>query len=361
MDDIEDPRIDSYSTVKQNNNNNADNIGKSIKNTFNGIKQSFKKAIGSDESPQIIKNKTPVVLNVSNVPEVASEKTGTFQSLFGNFNKSTVVFGLIFIILLCIFIAYGLYYLISYSIFNQSRIIIEGTKVPILCNQYNKFSITSFNKTGNGKRRSYTFWIYIHDMNKYSGSYKHVFHIGDNGDIRRGSPFVFLDSEENKMYVRFGAINDDTFSEVYPSVQNLDPSELGSFMQQGIEIPYIPIQRWVHIAIVVNENSNGGSIVAYVDGDISKIATTGEISANGNQLKIRNLDLDKMGDLYVGGAFDSLAGPGFSGLLAKVSTYNYDLNNKDVYADYNQGPLDGFLASMGLANYGVRSPIYKIS
>lgn len=132
-------------------------------------------------------------------------------------------------------------------------------------------------------------------------------------------------------------------------------------MQQGIVIPYIPLQRWVHVAIVVNENSNGGTIVAYVDGDISKIVTTGEIRENGTSLVLRNLELDKMGDLYVGGSYDSLFGIGFSGLISKVTLYNYDLNDKDIYKDYNEGPLSGFLSSLGLSNYGLRSPIYKIT
>jgi len=293
--------------------------------------------------------------------EITEQATDNAKKTIDTYtNKIIVIVGLLFVVLLCIFVSYGLYYVISYSIFNQSKIVIEGTKVPILCNQLNKLSITSFNKTGNGKRRSFTFWIYINDMNKYSGSYKHVFHVGDVDDIRRAGPYVFLDSMENKMYVRFGSVDKDSFGPSYSSVQNLTTAELNSFMQQGIEIPYIPIQRWVHIAVVVNENSNGGSIVAYVDGDIAKIATTGEMNGNGTMLSIRNLDLDKMGDLYVGGSFESTSGPGFSGLLAKVSMYNYDLNNKDVYADYNLGPLNGFLASLGLANYGLRSPIYKI-
>lgn len=276
-------------------------------------------------------------------------------------SKTTIIFGLLFVILLCIFVGIGLYYLISYSIFNQSKIIISETKVPVLCNSPNKFGISSFNKSGNGKRRSFTFWIYINDLNMYSGAYKHVFHIGDQDDIRRASPYVFLDKTENKMFIRFGAVQNDSFKQIKNSVQNLQPSELYQFMQQGIEIPYVPIQRWVHIAVVINENSNGGTIVAYVDGDISKIVTTGEQNAIGNTIKINNLDLDKMGELYVGGSFDSLYGPGFSGLISKVTMFNYDLNDKDVYDNYNDGPLDGFLSSLGLANYGLRSPIYKIA
>lgn len=198
-------------------------------------------------------------------------------------------------------------------------------------------------------------------MNKYSGSYKHVFHIGSSNDVRRAAPYVFLDSHENRMYVRFGSVVEDSFDEKLESVQSMTVSQLNKFMEQGIEIPYVPIQRWVHIAVVINENSNGGSIVGYVDGDISNVVTTNDvIKGSSNKVKVHNLDLDIMGDLYAGGSWEATTGPGFSGLLSKVSMYNYDLNNKDVYDDYNNGPLDGFLAASGLANYGLRSPVYKI-
>ena len=275
-------------------------------------------------------------------------------------SKTAIIGGLILVLLLCILVAWGLYVFISYSIFNQSKIVIDETKIPVLCNTANKFNITTFNKTGNGKRRSFTFWIYINDLNMHSGQYRHVMHIGENDDIKKASPYIFLDKTENKLFIRFSAIKNDTFTKSKTSVQNLTDSELNEFMQQGIVLPYVPIQRWVHIAVVVNENSNGGSIVGYVDGDISKIVTTGEINANGSVIKITNMDLDKMGDLYVGGSFDGLVGVGFSGLISKVTMFNYDLNDKDVYDNYNEGPLNGLLSSLGLSNYGVRSPIYKI-
>lgn len=318
----------------------------------------------TNASTDIVNSATNVVTDISGTktvttPVVVAESPS--DSFFGYSNKTTILIGLLVVVVLCIFVSYGLYTFISYSIFNKSRIVIEGTSTPILCNQSSKFSITAFNKSGNGKRRSYTFWIYIHDMNKYSGSYKHVFHIGDSNDIRNAAPYVFLDSHENRMYVRFGAVSNDSFADNISSVQDLSVAQLNQFMIQGIEIPYIPIQRWVHVAIVINENANGGNIVAYVDGDISKIVTTDDlINGTAERIKIANLDLDIMGDLYVGGSWESINGPGFSGLLSKVCMYNYDLNNKDVYDDYNKGPLDGFLAASGLANYGLRSPIYKI-
>lgn len=320
--------------------------GVTISDTLSNMKSNLKES-ANDVKASIVKTSNNVA---SAVEDIQVEEYMT--------NK-TVIIGFVLVILLCLFVAYGLYSYISYSIFNKSRLVIEETKTPILANRMNSFPITKFNKTGNGKRRSITFWIYIYDLNKYSGSYKHVLHIGDNDDIRRASPYIFLDSHENRMYVRFGSASNDTFQESLSSIQSISVSQLNDFMVQGIEIPYVPIQRWVHIAVVVNENSNGGNIVAYVDGDISRVVMTGDIN-NGKQLKITNLDLDKMGDLYVGGSFESINGPGFSGLISKVALFNYDLNNKDVYEDYNRGPLSGFLSQYGMANYGLRSPIYKI-
>lgn len=290
---------------------------------------------------------------------IASKAKSTFAKYYSN--KGTIIIGLIVVMLICVFVGYGLYVLISSAIFNQSKLVIEETKIPVLGNQPSEFSITSFNKSGNGKRRSYTFWIYIHDMNRYAGSYKHVWHIGNDGDdIKNASPIVFLDAIENKLYFRLAATN-DTFTANLQNVQSLTPSQLELYMQQGIIIPYIPIQRWVHIAIVVNENSNGGSIVAYVDGDISNIVRTGEFNGTSSTVRLSNLNLDKMGNLYVGGALGSSFGTGFSGLISKVTIYNYDLNDKDIYASYNEGPLNGFLAALGIANYGLRSPVYRIA
>jgi hypothetical protein len=314
-----------------------------------------------NDEPQFFNN----ALNKTD--EITKQVTDNAKKAIGYYtSKTTVVMGLIFVILLCFFVAFGLYVLISQSIFNQSKLVIPGTKVPIVCNSYTKYSIENFNKSGNGLRRSYTFWIYINDLNKFNGSYKHVFHIGNApGDITAASPYVFLDKFENKLYVRF-ASREDTYKRLYPNSISTAQSfntidQKNTFLEQGIEVPYVPIQRWVHIAIVVNETTNGGTIAAYVDGDLSKIITTNDILDGGGFVKVRDLLLDQTGDLHVGGSISSDSiGVGFSGLISKVTMFNYDLNDRDIIANYNEGPLDGFLSSLGLANYGLRSPIYKI-
>lgn len=140
-------------------------------------------------------------------------------------------------------------------------------------------------------------------------------------------------------------------------------------MKQGVCIEYVPIQRWVHIGIVINDygTSTGGSIATYVDGDLVGIAGQGETMRGlGEDLDgvhkydITNLDLDKNDNLIVGGEHNPDTTPGFAGLLCKFTMFNYDLNDRDIHNNYNEGPIDNFMAKLGLGAYGVRNPIYKI-
>jgi len=309
-------------------------------------------SIGTDK----MKNSFDFVNENLSFDEYKQKTKDVMESVMNNY----IYIGLFAVIIVGILVAYLLHYIISNKIFNQSSVTIQATKRPIICNKHGKYAIKNFVKSGNGKRRTLTFWIYIHDLNKYNGSYKHVFHIGDEDNIASASPYIFIDKNENKLYVRFSANNNDSVSSNLTTLQGANDMQISNFMKQGITIPYIPLQRWVHVGIVVNENSNGGTITAYIDGDLSKIISTDETNDFGTKVKIHNLNLDKMGDLHTGGSFESSMGPGFSGLISKITMFNYDLNNKDIYDDYNKGPLDGLLASLGLSSYGLQYPIYKI-
>ena len=86
---------------------------------------------------------------------------------------------------------------------------------------------------------------------------------------------------------------------------------------------------------------------------------------NGNKnlrANLNNLNLNTTGYLYVGNNrdFTNGVGPGFSGLLSSFSSYNYELNQQDIYNIYNEGPVTGFWAKLGLGSYGVRNPVYKL-
>jgi len=293
--------------------------------------------------------------------------TDTINNLF---NSKGIYIGLIVVILVCIGIAYSLYYLISRKIFGMSKVIAKDTERPVRCNEKKQFGF-EFDNNNNGERRSYAFWIYLHDLNVGRDLYKHVLSINSEKTptyIGSSSPYIFLDKTNNRLYVRFSKlknVNNTTYNDItYSDLSNSEKFE--RFMQTGIVIPYIPMQRWVHVAIVCNANSYKNYIYAYVDGDLVNMTSTGEyekVSILKNLSKdLTNLDLNVSKYLNTGGDASSFAdGPGFSGLIAKVTTFNYELNQQDVYDNYYEGPIGGLLSTLGLANYGLRNPIYKIS
>jgi hypothetical protein len=159
-------------------------------------------------------------------------------------------------------------------------------------------------------------------------------------------------------------------------------------MQSGISIDYVPIQRWVHVAVVCNSNTFKTTLYAYVDGELVKTVSHNETfklvgyenkyddrePGNCNtteticyknddyKTKLNNLNLNMTGYLYVGNSRDYSKGigPGFYGLLSSFTSYNYELNQQDIYSIYNDGPITGFFAKLGLGSYGVRSPVYKL-
>lgn len=303
--------------------------------------------------------KDNVVNNTYKATEIAKDSFNKYAT------NQNVIIGLFVVIILALFISYGLYYIITRNVFNITRYIVPETKVPVFGNQKTKIDLT-FNFTNNGDRRSYTFWIYINDMNQFNGMYKHVLHISeDTSDLINMSPLIFLDNNENKMYVRFGLTekaNDGAYSDNLKSLSLISDTNLNNLLKSGICIPYIPLQRWVHIGIVVTTSANGGNITAYVDGDIAATISNDKypIGTSGVAADFRGINLNKTGKLVIGGSENDNDGCGFSGLVSKFSTYNYDINQKDIYDDYNEGPIDSLFVKMGLGAYGFRNPIYKL-
>jgi len=332
------------------------------------------------------------VTNASNaVKNTASTVRDTITNSMQNMgNKPETIIGLIIVIIFAGIIAWLMYRFVTKTVFNQSKLVVSGTKIPVLCNKLNNLSLDYKLPSGNGLKRTYTFWIYIKDMaHQY---FKNVLYIGNEGQLKDRSPQIFLDKQKNKLFIRFskkqdfynkeqyqdsvewgsnggGASIEEFFQEGAESILGPYTSKFKDYMKQGVCIEYVPIQRWVHIGIVINDygTSTGGSIATYVDGDLVGIAGHGETMRglgedldNVHKYDITNLDLDKTDNLIIGGEHDPDTTPGFAGLLCKFTMFNYDLNDRDIHNNYNEGPIDNFMAKLGLGAYGVRNPVYKI-
>jgi uncharacterized protein YxeA len=277
-----------------------------------------------------------------------------------SFNEN-IFYLIIFLVLITIIVGYFLYYIITDNILYQQKIEVSGTEVPIICNELSEFKINRNLTNSNGIKRSYGFWIYINDINKYNGNFRHIAHVGDKHEnIKNASPYIFLDNYSNKIHFRF-APKDDTFSNTQRLNLVKTPDELLKYDNNtkkcGITIKYVPIQRWVHIVVVISD-ANSGVVYTYVDGELSDVEDN-----KTNRLILHELNFENTGNLYVGGsALNSVVDTmGFSGLMSKFTLYNYDLNKNDIYKEYNKGPLNGLLTSMGIGSYGLRNPIYKLN
>lgn len=303
--------------------------------------------------------------SVSNgVGSVLSTSSEGIKNAFANMAQSSgIIIGLIIVIVVAAICAVIIYWIIVNNVFQKQSSVIEETKVPINGNTTSIIPIAYMPLSQNGFRRTMTFWIYLNDMNNANGNYKRVMFIGaQNEAINTVSPMIFLGKNKNEMHIRFARMSSDNGPNGQYSL-NMSDSQMNTFMKQGVTIEYLPMQRWVHIGIVVTENVNGGVIQAYVDSDLAVVVSNkdkfvGVDKSTNLERDINNLNLDKLGTIVIGGSGSGGEDFGFNGLVSKVTIYNYDLNARDIYNNYSEGPIDGMLTALG---YGVRSPIYKLS
>ena len=272
----------------------------------------------------------------------------------------------------------------------QATVSLIGT--PATADVTRKFAMPKMPAEVNGQRLTMSFWMYVSDFSKNDGAYRHVMHIGQE-DVSSASPLVFLDRTKNRLIVWFartdrapatplGTMLRSSNAKLNPTSTLPDSATNPTFdvNKHGIVIPYIPQQRWVHVAVVVDETVQATTITGYLDGEVVVQSTTGEAAddANGypvvagaNQyatatadstsskdFRMLNLSLSQ-GPLVTGGDVFSRGGIGFPGYVSRATFYNYELNAKDVLNLYHQGPYAmPWLQRLG---YGVRAPVYKLA
>jgi hypothetical protein len=359
--------------------------------------------------------------SIRNSPFLESTKEKV-ESVAKNYGASIIV-GIVIAIVLFI-LAYLLYIYISKKITNKIIVEVPTSSVPRKGNVISKMDGKVLPAANNGKRATFMFWIYLTDINLYSGTeLRHIMHIGDK-TTKGASPIIYLDGMKNRIYVRFskdtdkvspshvaaGAANplpdayntagqtdlDDQIVRImnyphkqtssYGNVESPDEeyrkilkgdvttsSKLGQLdairvdlATHGVIIEYVPLQRWVHIAVVVNETIDKGVITTYVDGEVVDTISSKDkvVLSTGLAIPVNftGLNITKTGDVYTGGDVnDDDLSQGFPGIIGKINVSNFDMNGKEVHNMYIKGPIDNLASKLGLPAYAVRSPIYKVA
>ena len=200
--------------------------------------------------------------------------------------------------------------------------------------------------TINGQEYSYSFWLYLADF-KADTKHKLVFR---RGDASGRNPVVFLDKNTNKLYL--GLRTNQATTDM--SLEDIADCGTDDDEYLTVQVDYIPLQRWVHIAFVVQDQM----VSVFVDGDLYTVASVADKATDN-----RPILSPTHGDVQIGVADQSSdIRPVADGYIGKFAFFNYGLVHADVRRLYAQGPRGStVLGALGLSEYGVRSPVYRLS
>jgi hypothetical protein len=194
----------------------------------------------------------------------------------------------------------------------------------------------------NGNEFSYSFWVYVNSStgNNIHGD-KHVLsRMTNTEDISTANPMFFIDSDSNKLYA---------YVSYSSSNENVLVNNLPDMKTEALVIDYLPIHRWLNIVLVVDNNY----IQLFMDGELRQVK---DFSSNG--ITANKVPRPTQGNIVAGGN-DTLIS--FDGFISKVQCFNYALTLDHAKIVYKTGPLPkSLLAAIGVPNYGVRSPFYRI-
>lgn len=279
---------------------------------------------------------------------------------------------------------------IIYNIYNNKLQGIQLTKTPIKLSDLTSPVMVDNSKipvTSVGREYTYAFWIYLED---FKPTYKSnpnktivpmdqliIFRSAD-GNYASANPIVFMDGLTNKMYIAIKT-EDSTLTDTanvkynenpyyirnmnYYLNNNLllngtDPDKAAINKHLILNIDYVPLQRWVHISVVVDNKI----ITVFLDGEIYSVRSTEEFSSSreaekdvrGNTLQLNKIVDNTSGNLYIGGKV-----PQSSSYLSKINFFNYAVDIYTIKKLYSQSPT-GSMFNGTYINYGVRNPFYKL-
>jgi len=335
-----------------NENGILGNISNSISDSMTSAKSGLLDNNVVNRGNDAISESTKIVSSaVSNI-SVANTKEAIVNAMS---DTSSSLYLIIILLFISAIVCYILYYIITDNVLYQQRLLVPGTEVPVVCSELSIFPFKQKLESGNGNKRSYCFWIYIFNIGSGAGVYRHIAHINNESNnltVKNASPYILLDSNKNSIHVRFAHDDDDFDSKKTTFDSENEIIQTTNGRPCGFTIKYIPIQRWVHVAFVLNDIGNG-SVAVYIDGNYSE----NPIEPS-SKFEIHKLKLEHSGSLHVGG--DGRVLTGFSGLLSKFTMFNHDLNSNDIFKEYNAGPLNSIMGKLGMGAYGIRNPVYKL-
>lgn len=176
---------------------------------------------------------------------------------------------------------------------------IKSAKKRLVIKQYDNHTIKTLirrskNEFG-GIEFTYRLWLFVDDWTYKYGSWKHIFHKGNQDSWPNRSPGAWFHPKKNIMRIYMNTYNN---------------------IVDSVDIPNIPIQKWLHLAIICNNRN----LNIYINGQLRK------------QLKLSGIPRQNYGDLYINNF------GGFSGYVSRMVYHDFALPVARLKEYVDEGP-----------------------
>lgn len=193
---------------------------------------------------------------------------------------------------------------------DKMRVIIQNPNAP------NSMNLPLSDNERSGAEFTYSFYIYINPstMDNTEGL-RHVFHKGYSRLSPLMGPGVFVKTNENALRVYMNS---------------------SKRWDNYVDVPNIPLKKWVHVSIVGRKNS----VEIYINGNIAKkLKVDGVIYQNYQDLVLFSQRTSGPGGriIHSDGSIIEVRGP-YAGSFASLTYFSYALSYSEIQDLVKQGP-----------------------
>jgi hypothetical protein len=296
------------------NKENPSNFFQNMKDNLGNAVQNITSSKNSSDNSSIL----PTIIKDSTSGNYLQDFTNNSKNVFNNFMTSNnlvtkfcflllVLIG--FLILLTISINIIVYFFSPSS--NQQLIngmINASTEMIVIPQDPNdKTSKTIYRSVNESQGLEFTWsvWIYINEIS--SNGLNNFYHVFSKGNYGLGENHLYNFNNAPGLYLS------NTTNSIYVV---MDTYKTPSSPETGLEIPDIPLNKWVNVIIICKNNS----LDVYINGIITKSED------------LDGIPKQNYGDVYVA------ANNGFNGYISNLWYYNYALGTLAIQNLVKKGP-----------------------
>ena len=247
--------------------------------------------------------------------EKSNALNGTKEFLESNSLIAKVAFLILVLIVFIFALRLGTTAIASILSFSNNPYLVKGMvdakqmiRIPQDPNTANSITLTRSTNENDGIEFTYSVWVYIDDLEYNKGSFRHIFHKGnDNINFENQDGIPSGMNQPNNAPGLYLAPNTNALVVVMNTFNTIN---------NEVVIPDIPLNKWVCVQIIVENRE----MDVYINGLLS-----------------RRMILDGVPRQNYGDVFVAMNG-GFSGYISDLRYFNSSLGTARIQSIVNKGP-----------------------